>query len=380
MSRATFQVERITQLSGTGVLLISSRDLVQTSAMSDKMIPLLQGAEPVPVRTRRPIQSPRVIVFASLVFWVLVLESIVVYWSISARRTVHIPLNAAQILGKCNALTAKPGPPADFAARTRSDRFQQGTKPVLIRNATLWTGRVQGLEVVRGDLFLDQGLIKAVGHVGPEVLNTYRDVVTVDAHGYVHRTIAHQNDKLTSSDGGSRPGALMLYVLSSDRLDETNVFVASLTYTRIWVSNRVRNCKVPAMATLSKALYCPGSGRSTAQIHMTRVCRVCCEIRLEALTVVHSRICARRSRRGHYCFDTPRVCECDWCVCVPFLELPSDRLLYVLGGQAFVIKLRPTEERSPSSMLLEPPFGYNGSEIDPSLPPRWRHMKYVSIR
>lgn len=47
------------------------------------------------------------------------------------------------------------------------------------------------------------------------------------------------------------------------------------------------------------------------------------------------------------------------------------------GGQAFVIKLRPTTERSPSSMLLEPPFSFNGSGIDPLSPPRWRQMKYV---
>ncbi len=48
-----------------------------------------------------------------------------------------------------------------------------------------------------------------------------------------------------------------------------------------------------------------------------------------------------------------------------------------IGGQAFTIKLRPTAERSPSSMILEPPHGLNGSEIDPTLPPRWRQMKLV---
>ena len=47
-----------------------------------------------------------------------------------------------------------------------------------------------------------------------------------------------------------------------------------------------------------------------------------------------------------------------------------------IGGQAFVIKLRETEERSPSAMLLEPPFGLNGSDVG-DIPPRWRQMKYV---
>lgn len=46
-----------------------------------------------------------------------------------------------------------------------------------------------------------------------------------------------------------------------------------------------------------------------------------------------------------------------------------------IGGQAFAIKLRPTEERSPYSLLVEPPFSYNGSGIVPSSPPRWRHLK-----
>ena len=47
------------------------------------------------------------------------------------------------------------------------------------------------------------------------------------------------------------------------------------------------------------------------------------------------------------------------------------------GGQGFAMKLRPTEERTPTSWLLEPPYGLNGSEIDYSLKPRWRHMKQV---
>lgn len=49
-----------------------------------------------------------------------------------------------------------------------------------------------------------------------------------------------------------------------------------------------------------------------------------------------------------------------------------------IGGQAFTIKLRPTEERSSSAMVLEPLYTLNGTHVDSSLPPRWRQMKYVS--
>ncbi|PFH51541.1 hypothetical protein AMATHDRAFT_2992 [Amanita thiersii Skay4041] len=48
-----------------------------------------------------------------------------------------------------------------------------------------------------------------------------------------------------------------------------------------------------------------------------------------------------------------------------------------IGGQAFPIKLRPTHERSVSSMLLEPPYSMDTFRIDPSLPPRWRQMKHA---
>ncbi|KAL4067994.1 hypothetical protein J3A83DRAFT_3786026 [Scleroderma citrinum] len=48
-----------------------------------------------------------------------------------------------------------------------------------------------------------------------------------------------------------------------------------------------------------------------------------------------------------------------------------------IGGQAFIIKLRDTEEHSPSSMLVEPPVTLNGTHFDHDLTPRWRHMKHA---
>ncbi|KAG8892176.1 hypothetical protein FRB99_002905, partial [Tulasnella sp. 403] len=47
-----------------------------------------------------------------------------------------------------------------------------------------------------------------------------------------------------------------------------------------------------------------------------------------------------------------------------------------IGGQAFVLKLRPTDEGSPSSMVLEPPFSLNKTR--PTDPPHWRHMKHAT--
>lgn len=47
------------------------------------------------------------------------------------------------------------------------------------------------------------------------------------------------------------------------------------------------------------------------------------------------------------------------------------------GGQAFMVKLRKTSMRTPTSMLIEPPYTLNGSTPDPNLPARWRHLKCV---
>ncbi|KAI9448109.1 hypothetical protein H4582DRAFT_2107502 [Lactarius indigo] len=46
-----------------------------------------------------------------------------------------------------------------------------------------------------------------------------------------------------------------------------------------------------------------------------------------------------------------------------------------IAGQAFMLKLRKTAERSPTSMVIEPPPEINGSHFSSSDPPRWRYLK-----
>jgi len=50
----------------------------------------------------------------------------------------------------------------------------------------------------------------------------------------------------------------------------------------------------------------------------------------------------------------------------------------VLGGQAFVIKLRGTQERSSTSKILEPPSSLTHS-VNQTGYVHWRHMKYVLV-
>ena len=101
----------------------------------------------------------------------------------SPRRTVRVPQHAQELKAKCAQLHLKPGPPSNFHERSVSDRFQPGTKAVLVRNARVWTGRLEGLEVVRGDVLLENGLIKAVGEVSRAMLDGLTDLSIVDAGG-----------------------------------------------------------------------------------------------------------------------------------------------------------------------------------------------------
>lgn len=75
------------------------------------------------------------------------------------------------------------GPAKDFHDRITSDRFEAGTPPTLIRNATIWTGGVSGFEVVRGDILIDRGLIQAIGDLDLTYLSSFSGFVTLDANG-----------------------------------------------------------------------------------------------------------------------------------------------------------------------------------------------------
>jgi hypothetical protein len=44
------------------------------------------------------------------------------------------------------------------------------------------------------------------------------------------------------------------------------------------------------------------------------------------------------------------------------------------GGQAFIVKLRKPRDRSASSMIVEPPYNFNGPGGDYTTT-RWRHLQ-----
>ncbi|KAH8080280.1 composite domain of metallo-dependent hydrolase [Cristinia sonorae] len=202
----------------------------------DDGLPIVQGNPP---QTRRRTRQDKVYyrVCISVILGIAAFNLLGAArhaWNVQGNgsNAVQIPLNAAAILDTCRSLNFKPGPPPDFNERKVSDRFVQGTGPVLIKNATIWTGRVEGLEEITGDLLLESGIIKAVGHADPSALANLDNLVTVDADGaWVTPGIVdlHSHIGVTSSpyfsaanDGNSPKGPILPWLRVLDALNTHN--------------------------------------------------------------------------------------------------------------------------------------------------------------
>ncbi|EJD52321.1 hypothetical protein AURDEDRAFT_111071 [Auricularia subglabra TFB-10046 SS5] len=217
-----------------------------------------------------------------------------------------VPYNAAAILDRCSTLNAQVLNAPDFAERREvSDRFEPGTRPALVRNATLWTGdRV----IHGGDVLIGKGIIKYVGrglgrrelaqfNVEEHLVDSFNaqgawvTPTLVDLHS--HGGVVPLPNLEGSSDGNSLLGVVQPWLRSLDGLN---------THDDAY--------ELAVAGGVGTALIIPGSANA-------------------------------------------------------------------IGGQGFVVKLRPTKERSPFSKLVDPPFTYNGSGIVPAHPPKWRHIKHA---
>ncbi|KIY48772.1 hypothetical protein FISHEDRAFT_65620 [Fistulina hepatica ATCC 64428] len=135
----------------------------------------------------------------------------------------------APTVATCRSLYSTPGPPENFHLRAESDRYEPGTAPVLIRNATIWTGGAEGTEIIAGgDVFLDRGLIRAVGYVDPallqddalQVINANGAWLTpgiVDMHSHLGVDSVPELDG--ASDTNSLKGLAMPWLRSVDGLN-----------------------------------------------------------------------------------------------------------------------------------------------------------------
>ncbi len=150
--------------------------------MSEKALKAPYGLQQFNGRKKSAVFT-RLFAGISVCFLLFASQALWLHWA--KDKTTQIPLHAVETLQKCKLLDVPPGPPPDFHSRIDSDRFVPGTKATLLKNATIWTGRVNGLEVVRGDILLDKGIIKAVGVIDPDALAAYtvQDLITYDVGG-----------------------------------------------------------------------------------------------------------------------------------------------------------------------------------------------------
>ena len=133
-----------------------------------------------PPRQRRPILK-----IAALVTAVVLLFNYRTIASLVFASTVSAPSSGTQQSGpppdgvrQCRLRTARAGPPPGFSERTESDRFVAGTRAVIVRNATVWTGE----RVLRhADIHMDRGIIMSVTSTKDKV--AARDADVIQAHG-----------------------------------------------------------------------------------------------------------------------------------------------------------------------------------------------------
>ncbi|KAK2464537.1 hypothetical protein APHAL10511_003444 [Amanita phalloides] len=225
---------------------------------------------------------------------------------------------------RCKSVRTPAGPPESYRPESRlsgrgekgggggsSDRYVPGTPPTLIKNAKIWTGERNGTFTIYGDVLLDKGLIVAVGHVPPAIVDAFvpagsearRHLVVLDARGkwvtpglvdlHSHIGLSSLPSLEGARDTNSHKAPILPWLRSIDGLNTHD-----------------ESYKLTTAGGVTTAQILPGSANN-------------------------------------------------------------------IGGQAFLIKLRPTAEGSASSKLLEPPESAHYPNSSSSGYVHWRHMKHA---
>ncbi|WFC96558.1 hypothetical protein MBRA1_003219 [Malassezia brasiliensis] len=128
---------------------------------------------------------------------------------------------------QCRLIRGRAGPPPKFHQRTKNDRFYTGTKPNLIRNATLWDGEDILYEM---DILLDNGLISHVEKSGSSASARTHGTHVIEAHGrwvtpgiidlHTHLGVMGMPMQPTTMDGNSFRGPTRPMVRSIDSFNE----------------------------------------------------------------------------------------------------------------------------------------------------------------
>ena len=79
----------------------------------------------------------------------------------------------SELRAVCKSIRTPAGPSQSFSTTwPENDLFVPGTPPVLLTNATIWTGTGDRTEIVYGDVLLDRGLVIADGYIPPRLLDS----------------------------------------------------------------------------------------------------------------------------------------------------------------------------------------------------------------
>ncbi|KAJ7228499.1 carbohydrate esterase family 9 protein [Mycena pura] len=98
-------------------------------------------------------------------------------------KTPRVPVDVQEIQKRCSSFGSPAGPSPFFLEREVSDRFEAGTNSTLITNATLLTGRGNDTHIMHGDLYLDNGLVKAIGTLSQQNLANVVNLTVLNANG-----------------------------------------------------------------------------------------------------------------------------------------------------------------------------------------------------
>ncbi|GAA6021304.1 hypothetical protein JCM11491_005797 [Sporobolomyces phaffii] len=207
------------------------------------------------------------------------------------------------VVDRCHELDLLPGVPDTFYSRTESDRFVPGTDPILIRNATVWTGEHEGNQVLYNhDVLLDKGLVAKIGE--NLRVDTADNVKVIEAKGaWLTPGIVDMHSHIGVDSMPSLSGS-----------DDTNS-VAAPTLPHLRSLDGINTHDLAFRRTVAggvtTSLVLPGSANS-------------------------------------------------------------------IGGQAFTIKLRPTQANTPDSLVIEMPWDVrrpSGDRKPKGQRPYWRRMK-----
>ncbi|KAF8622060.1 hypothetical protein AX15_007211 [Amanita polypyramis BW_CC] len=243
-----------------------------------------------------------VVLFFSSVIAILALHFSTGFTIPAYYQTPAVSSDTQEILGRCRSLRVSPGPPTGFEKREASDRYEHGTNATWIRNCRIITGEKNGSVIIHGDLFLDKGIVKAVGKVPWHLPDNTPNVTIIEADG-----------------AWITPGLVDIHshigVLPSPTLNGAIDFDSKNGPILPWLRT------IDGFHTHDDAFELAISGGVTT---------------------------------------------------VQVLPGSSN----AIGGEAFMMKLRKTVDRSASSMLLEPPHSLKGIPSDDlSETVRWRYMK-----